>query len=72
MRKSYKISGLDCAHCAEKIESKIKKIEGVKDASVNFMLEKLIIEADEGQMDRIIRESQGIASKVIPGCVIRV
>lgn len=70
MKKSYKLSGLDCAHCAEKIEAKIKKIDGVKDASINFMLEKLILEADDEQIDDILPKAQKAASKVLPDCRI--
>jgi len=32
----YELEGLDCAHCASKIEHEIKKLEGMSDATVNF------------------------------------
>ena len=40
MKKSYKIE-VDCANCASRMEDAAKKIEGVKDASVNFMMLKM-------------------------------
>ena len=43
MKKSYKIE-VDCANCASRMEDAAKKIEGVKDASVNFMLLKMKVE----------------------------
>ena len=46
MKKSYKID-VDCANCANKMEEAAKKTEGVKDATVNFMMLKMNIEFDE-------------------------
>ena len=39
MKKTYKIE-VDCASCALKMEDAAKTVEGVKDAGVNFMLQK--------------------------------
>ena len=47
MKRSYKIE-VDCANCANKMESAAKKTEGVKDASVNFMTLKMTVEFEEG------------------------
>ena len=47
MKKSYKIE-VDCANCADKMEQAAKKTEGVKDASVNFMMLKMKVEFKEG------------------------
>lgn len=46
MKKSYKIE-VDCANCANKMEEAAKKTEGVKDATVNFMMLKMNVEFDE-------------------------
>ena len=46
MKKSYKID-VDCANCANKMEEPAKKTEGVKDATVNFMMLKMNVEFDE-------------------------
>ena len=46
MKKSYKIE-VDCANCANKMEQAAKKTEGVKDATVNFMMLKMNVEFDE-------------------------
>lgn len=48
MKKTYKID-VDCANCANKMEDAAKKTAGVKDASVNFMTLKMIVEFEEGQ-----------------------
>ena len=47
MKKTYKIE-VDCANCAAKMEAATKKVEGVADASVNFMLLKMTVEFAEG------------------------
>ncbi|MCD8300165.1 MAG: cation transporter [Clostridiales bacterium] len=47
MKKTYKID-VDCANCANKMEEAAKKTAGVKDATVNFMMLKMIVEFEEG------------------------
>ena len=48
MKKTYKIE-VDCANCANKMEEAAKNTVGVKDATVNFMTLKMIVEFEEGQ-----------------------
>ena len=48
MKKSYKIE-VDCANCANKMEEAAKNTAGVKDATVNFMMLKMIVEFEDGQ-----------------------
>ena len=48
MKKTYKIE-VDCANCANKMELAAAKTPGVKSAVVNFMLQKLIVEFEDGQ-----------------------
>ena len=45
MKKKFKLIDLDCANCAAKMEDAIKKIDGVEDASVSFMTQKMTITA---------------------------
>lgn len=47
MKKTYKID-VDCANCANKMEEVARNTAGVKDATVNFMLLKMIVEFEEG------------------------
>ena len=70
MRKTFKLEDLDCAHCAAKMEIAISKIEGVLDAKIAFMTQKLTIEADEKDFDRIVREAQKAIKKIEPDCRI--
>jgi homoserine dehydrogenase len=52
------------------MERKINEIEGVIAASVSFMTQKLTIEAEEGDFDRILKEAQKAVSKIEPDCRI--
>ena len=47
MKKTYKID-VDCANCANKMEIAAQNTEGVKDATVNFMALKMIVEFEDG------------------------
>ena len=70
MKKKFKMENLDCANCAAKMENAIKKIPGVHDASVSFMMQKMTIEAEEGRFDEIMQEVVKVCRKVEPDCQI--
>ena len=70
MRKVYKLDNLDCANCAAKMEDAIKKIDGVKNASMRFMTQKLVIEADEDRMESILDQSVAVCKKIEPDMII--
>lgn len=70
MKKTFKLTDLDCAHCAAKMETGIKKLEGVNDASVNFLSQKMTIDADDARFDEIMRQVVKICKKIEPDCVI--
>ena len=70
MKKKFKLQDLDCANCAQKMEDAIKKIDGVNDASVSFMTQKMSIDADDERFDAIMDEVVKVCNKVEPDCVI--
>ena len=70
MKKKFKMIDLDCANCAAKMEDAIKKIDGVNDATVSFMMQKLTIDADEARFDEIMKEVAQLFKKVEPDCKI--
>ena len=70
MKKKFKLQALDCANCAAKMEDAIRNIEGVSDATVSFMTQKLTIEADEERFDEIMKEVVSVCAKVEPDCKI--
>lgn len=70
MKKTYKLIDLDCAHCAAKMEDAIKKIDGVTDANVSFMAQKMTVEGDDARFDAIMKEVVKTCKKVEPDCEI--
>lgn len=70
MKKSYKIQNLCCANCARKIEDGIKKIPGVIDAKILFMVQKLNLEVEDGALESVLIEAKKVAKKVEPDCEI--
>ncbi|MDD6334160.1 MAG: cation transporter [Clostridia bacterium] len=70
MKKTYKID-VDCANCANKMEDAAKKTAGVKNATVNFMALKMIVEFDEGQDPKtVMQEVLKNCKKVEDDCEI--
>ena len=67
MQKKFKIE-VDCANCAAKIETAIKELPGVKNASVSFMAQKLTLDADDARFDEILQKVVAAAKKIEPDC----
>ena len=65
MKKKFKIE-VDCANCAAKIEAAVKKIDGVNDASVSFMTQKMVIDADDAEFDKIMKKVVKTSKKIEP------
>ena len=72
MKKKFKLTNLDCASCAAKMEAAIQKIDGVTAASVSFMSQKLTLDADDARFDAILAEAVKICKKIEPDCVIEI
>ena len=70
MKKKFKLQDLDCANSAAKREDAIKKIDGVNDANVSFMTQKMTIDAEDDKFDDIMKQVVDICKKVEPDCVI--
>ena len=70
MKKKFKLIDLDCANCAAKMEEAIKKLDGVNDASVSFMTQKMILEADDAEFDKILKQAVKTIAKVEPDCTV--
>ncbi len=61
---------LDCANCAQKMENAIKKLDGVQDASVSFLTQKLTLTADDGCFSDILKKVVKTCKKIEPDCEI--
>ncbi|MFR7989664.1 MAG: cation transporter [Anaerovoracaceae bacterium] len=70
MKKTYKID-VDCANCANKMEAAAKNTDGVKDAVVNFMALKMIVEFEEGRNpEEVMPEVRKNCQKVESDCEV--
>ena len=70
MKKTYKID-VDCANCANKMEEAAKNTTGVKDATVNFMMLKMIVEFEDGQDPKaVMKDVLKNCKKVEDACEI--
>jgi len=64
MKKRFKLEGLECANCAAKMERAINELDGVKEATVNFMTQKLVIEGEDEKMPTIIEEAEKVVKDI--------
>lgn len=70
MKKVFKLEELDCAHCAAKMQTAIAKIDGVKSVSINFLMLKMTLEADDAVFDEVLKKAQKAIKKIEPDCKI--
>ena len=68
MKKKFALEDLDCANCAAKMEEAIKKLPGVRDASVNFLTQKMTVDAEDDRFDEIMKEIAKVIKKIEPDC----
>ncbi len=70
MKKKFKLEDLDCANCAAKMEAAIKKIPGINDANVDFMMQKMTIDADDASFDTVMDQVTKVCARIEPDCVV--
>lgn len=70
MKMKFKIKGIDCANCAAELERAIQKIDGVTEASLSFMTEKLVMEIEEDRKDEVLKNLKKVVKKEEPDCTI--
>lgn len=70
MKKVFELIDLDCAHCAARMEDGIRKLAGVSDVSVNFLTQKLTLEANDDIFDKVLKQAVKICRKIEPDCTV--
>ena len=70
MKKAFKLDEIDCANCARKLQDELAKLEGVKSVSVNFMTQKLTLEAADDEFDDVFERVAEFTAEVEPDCEI--
>ena len=71
MKKKFKLQDLDCANCAAKIERGVAAIDGVSSATVNFLTTKLIFEAEEDNLEEVVKKAKKVIRKIEPDVEIK-
>jgi len=71
MKKRYTIEDLCCANCAAKMEAGIRKLEGVNSATINFLTQKLTLDAEDDRFESILDQAEAIIRKIEPDCVLK-
>ena len=70
MTKVYRLTDVDCPVCAGKMQDLIEKIDGVKSARIDFLAQKLTIEADEASLASVLKAAKKAVRKIEPDCEI--
>lgn len=70
MKKVFLLEDLDCAHCAEKIEREVAKLEGVSESKVTFLTQKLTVEVEESKAASLLSDVKKIVKKVEPDVTV--
>jgi copper chaperone CopZ len=71
MKKTIKLIDLDCGHCADKIQNAVQKINGVTSVSVNFLGQKMVLEAPDDRFDAILNEAKALIKKIEPDVTVK-
>ena len=71
MEKSFRLIDLDCANCAAKMERGINKIKGVNSCSINFMMQKMVININDDIFDSVMDEVEKAIKKIDPDCKVK-
>ncbi len=72
MKKVLKLTEIDCANCAARMERGIKRIEGIQSAAVSFITKKVVVNySDECDFDSILKLIIAEVKKVEPDCEVK-
>lgn len=72
MKKAFKLDEIDCANCARELQEGLAKLEGVTSVSVNFMTQKLTLEAADSEFDDVLQHVIDYTEEAEPDCEILV
>lgn len=72
MKKIVKLEGLCCANCAARIEEGVKRLDGVEEATLSFMTQRLVIQVADGKEDQVLEAARGLADKIEPEAEFKV
>ena len=72
MKKIFRVTGLDCPNCAAKMQRGIEKLDGVNEVTVDFIGQKIVIDAEEADFADVIDRMVRVCKKVDSDCIVNV
>ena len=70
MKQSFRLQGLDCANCAAKLERALAKLDGMEHASVNFLTQRMSLQAPDTRWDEVVAAAKALVRKLEPDVVV--
>ncbi len=70
MKKQFKLDEIDCANCARELQDELSQLEGVESVSVNFMTQKLTLEAADDEFEEVLERVIEFTAEAEPDCEI--
>ena len=70
MKKAFKFRDIDCANCAQEIENAAAKIAGVNKVRINFLSERMTLDAEDARFDEVLEEIKKIVKTIEPDAVL--
>lgn len=64
MTKVFKLVELDCANCAAKMQNAVAELDGVNSVNINFMAQKMTLDADDARFDDILCAAEKAMKKI--------
>lgn len=71
MKKTFELEDLDCANCAAKIEAAIAKLDGVASVNVNYIMQKMTVEAADDEFDAVMKKVVKLCRRIEPDMQIK-
>lgn len=71
MKQQLRLIGLDCAHCAAKIERAVQELPGVSSASLNFLTGRLTVEGEEQALAELFDYTVRLVRRYEPDAEVR-
>lgn len=64
MKKTFLLTELDCAACADRMETTIRRLPGVTGANINFVTQKLTLEAEDDDFETALQRVRQVVHRI--------
>ncbi|MCR4727052.1 MAG: cation transporter [Lachnospiraceae bacterium] len=71
MTRTFILEDLDCAHCAQKIQDAVAKIDGVSECKVTFLTQKMVYNVEDSKNDAAEKEMRKIVKNTEPDVTVK-